>query len=120
MSRHLLVTNDFPPKLGGIQQYLWELWRRLDPATFEVHTPPYEGAEAFDAEQAFTINRSTEPVLLPYPWLTKRLNEAAEAFDASLHVIDPAVPLAARFGVVARQWKQFAIADRNKLIGVFA
>jgi phosphatidylinositol alpha-1,6-mannosyltransferase len=93
MSRHLLVTNDFPPKLGGIQQYLWELWRRLDPATFEVHTTPYEGAEAFDAEQAFTINRSTEPVLLPYPWLTKRLNEAAEAFDASLHVIDPAVPL---------------------------
>ena len=27
--RHLLVTNDFPPKLGGIQSYLWELWRRL-------------------------------------------------------------------------------------------
>ncbi|MDQ1381391.1 MAG: hypothetical protein QOJ71_2110, partial [Actinomycetota bacterium] len=25
----LLVTNDFPPKLGGIQSYLYELWRRL-------------------------------------------------------------------------------------------
>ena len=34
--RHLLVTNDFPPKDGGIQQYLWELWRRLpaDEVTF--------------------------------------------------------------------------------------
>ena len=31
VSRHLLVTNDFPPKVGGIQSYLWELWRRLDP-----------------------------------------------------------------------------------------
>ena len=30
---HLLVTNDFPPKVGGIQAYLWELWRRLDPST---------------------------------------------------------------------------------------
>ena len=28
---HLLVTNDFPPKVGGIQSYLWELWRRLPP-----------------------------------------------------------------------------------------
>ena len=28
---HLLVTNDFPPKIGGIQSYLWELWRRLPP-----------------------------------------------------------------------------------------
>ena len=33
---HLLVTNDFPPKVGGIQAYLWELWRRLDPSTFTV------------------------------------------------------------------------------------
>ena len=28
---HVLVTNDFPPKTGGIQSYLWELWRRLPP-----------------------------------------------------------------------------------------
>ena len=27
----LLVTNDFPPKIGGIQSYLYELWRRLPP-----------------------------------------------------------------------------------------
>ena len=27
----LIVTNDFPPKTGGIQSYLYELWRRLDP-----------------------------------------------------------------------------------------
>ena len=30
---HLFVTNDFPPKVGGIQTMLWELWRRLDPST---------------------------------------------------------------------------------------
>ena len=35
---HLLVTNDFPPKVGGIQSYLWELWRRLDPQSFTVLT----------------------------------------------------------------------------------
>ena len=35
---HLLVTNDFPPKLGGIQSYLWELWRRLPPDDVTVLT----------------------------------------------------------------------------------
>lgn len=93
MGRHLLVTNDFPPKLGGIQQYLWELWRRLDTERFEVHTTPYAGDRAFDAEQAYRVVRSQEPVLLPYPWLAKRLNKAAESFGADLVVIDPAVPL---------------------------
>ncbi len=99
--RHLLVTNDFPPKVGGIQQYLWELWSRLDPECFEVHTTPYRKVTAFgtvdsfDAEQRFTIRRSSEPVLFPYPWLRARLDAAATTFDARLHVIDPAVPLGA-------------------------
>ena len=34
----LLVTNDFPPKHGGIQSYLYELWRRLPPDETTVLT----------------------------------------------------------------------------------
>ncbi len=94
-SRHLLVTNDFPPKIGGIQQYLYELWSRLDPETFEIHTTPYKGADTFDAEHHMTVKRSSEPVLLPYPWLAQRLDDAAQRFGANLTVIDPAVPLGA-------------------------
>src|SRR5918992_4154417 len=48
---HLLVTNDFPPKLGGIQSYLWELWRRLPAERVAVVTPSYAGDRAFDAAQ---------------------------------------------------------------------
>ncbi len=95
MSRHLLVTNDYPPKVGGIQQYLWELWRRLDPDNFRVVTTPHPDAADFDAAQAHDIIRSREPVLLPYPWLTARLDRLATDFGADLHVIDPAVPLGA-------------------------
>ena len=47
--KHLLVTNDFPPKIGGIQSYLWELWRRLPPEDATVLTTAYPGAAAFDA-----------------------------------------------------------------------
>ncbi len=91
--RHLLVTNDFPPKIGGIQQYLFELWSRLDPESFEVHTTPYRGGDLFDRANEFVTVRSAEPVLLAYPWLAKRLDTAADQFGAQMHVIDPAVPL---------------------------
>jgi phosphatidylinositol alpha-1,6-mannosyltransferase len=103
-SRHLLVTNDFPPKVGGIQEYLWELWRRLDPTSFQVHTTPYAGADDFDTRQAYEVIRSKEPVLLPYPWLARRLDRAADDFGAALHVIDPAVPLGAIGPSLARPY----------------
>lgn len=92
MTRHLLVTNDFPPKVGGIQNYLWELWRRLPADDVVVHTTPYAGAAAFDAEQPFTVVRSREPWLLPGPHLVRRVNRLAERHDVDLVVIDPALP----------------------------
>lgn len=93
MARHLLVTNDFPPKLGGIQAYLWELWRRLPPDDVVVYTTPYKGAAAFDAEQGFRVERSPEPVLLPNPVLIRRINHLAREVGAEFVVLDPAVPL---------------------------
>lgn len=90
---HLLVTNDFPPKMGGIQSYLWELWRRLDPTTFTVLTTPYEGAAEWDAAQPFRVVRTPDKVLLPTPSLARRIDELAAETGASLVVLDPALPL---------------------------
>jgi phosphatidylinositol alpha-1,6-mannosyltransferase len=91
--KHLLVTNDFPPKVGGIQSLLWEWWRRLPNDQFAVLTSPYAGAAEFDAAQQFRIERTREPVLLPHPWMVRRIHELASDFGAELVVIDPAVPL---------------------------
>ena len=41
MARLLLVTNDYPPKTGGIQVYLHELWRRLEPGRGVVLTKEF-------------------------------------------------------------------------------
>ena len=91
--KHLLVTNDFPPKIGGIQSLLWEWWRRLPPESFAVLTSPYAGAAEFDAEQPFRVERVREPVLLPHPLMVRRINALADEIGASLVVLDPAVPL---------------------------
>ncbi len=91
--KHLLVTNDYPPKIGGIQTLLWEWWRRLPPSAFAVLTSPYRGAAAFDAEQAYRIERVPEKVLLPHPIMVRRIDELAADFGADFVVLDPAVPL---------------------------
>jgi phosphatidylinositol alpha-1,6-mannosyltransferase len=93
MARHLLVTNDFPPKLGGIQSYLWELWRRLDPADFSVLTTPYGGAAVFDAAQDFEVVRDKDRVLLPTPGLVRRIDAHAARIDADLVIFDPVLPV---------------------------
>jgi phosphatidyl-myo-inositol dimannoside synthase len=90
---HLFVTNDFPPKIGGIQSMLWELWRRLDPTTFTVLTTPHDGDAAWDAEQAYRVVRAPEPVLLPRPSLVRRIDRLADDVGASTVLLDPALPV---------------------------
>jgi phosphatidyl-myo-inositol dimannoside synthase len=91
--KHLLVTNDFPPKIGGIQSLLWEWWRRLPPDRFAVLTSPYAGAMQFDEAQPFAVERVPELVLLPHPIMVRRVDDLARRFGAELVVLDPAVPL---------------------------
>ena len=91
--KHLLVTNDFPPKVGGIQNLLWEWWRRLPSDSFAVLTSPHAGAKAFDAAQRFRVERVREPVLLPHPAMVRRVNRMAAEFGADFVVLDPALPL---------------------------
>jgi phosphatidylinositol alpha-1,6-mannosyltransferase len=94
---HLLVTNDFPPKVGGIQVYLWELWRRMDPATYAVLTASsHPDATGFDAECAtagIRVERVNEGVLWPTPGLARRIDAMADSIGADLVVLDPALPL---------------------------
>lgn len=90
---HLLVTNDFPPKVGGIQSYLWELWRRLPPDAFTVVALAHRRARQFDERQAFRIERIGGRMLLPIPSVLRRVVDVAREIDAELVLLDPALPL---------------------------
>jgi phosphatidylinositol alpha-1,6-mannosyltransferase len=95
MARHLLVTNDYPPKTGGIQVYLHELWRRMESGRAVVLTASsHEDAAAFDASSEIVVERvSTSTLFLP-TWRAYRAIEAAiERHQPELVLIDPAWPL---------------------------
>ncbi|MFE7939331.1 glycosyltransferase family 4 protein [Streptomyces griseoincarnatus] len=79
MHKTLIVTNDFPPRPGGIQAFLHNMALRLDPERVVVHASTWkrtrEGVEAtaaFDAEQPFTVVRDRTTMLLPTPAATRR------------------------------------------------
>jgi phosphatidylinositol alpha-1,6-mannosyltransferase len=98
VKRHLLVTNDFPPKVGGIQNYLWDLWRRLDPASFVVLTASSDDdAASFDAEQAtrgVRIERVPGSILFfPSPQVHRDIDDCVRRHGIDLVLLDPALPL---------------------------
>ncbi|MEU4144052.1 glycosyltransferase family 4 protein [Streptomyces parvulus] len=79
MRKTLIVTNDFPPRPGGIQAFLHNMALRLDPERLVVYASTWkrsrEGVEAtraFDAEQPFTVVRDRTTMLLPTPGATRR------------------------------------------------
>ncbi|MGW0467340.1 glycosyltransferase family 4 protein [Streptomyces sp. NPDC003027] len=79
MYKTLIVTNDFPPRPGGIQAFLHNMALRLDPERIVVYASTWkrgrEGIEAtaaFDAEQPFTVVRDRTTMLLPTPRVTAR------------------------------------------------
>jgi phosphatidylinositol alpha-1,6-mannosyltransferase len=55
--RHLFVTNDFPPKLGGIESYLINLCKGFEPEDIAVVAPAREGFERVDEELPYEVIR---------------------------------------------------------------
>jgi len=89
----LLVTNDFPPKVGGIQSYLSELWQRLPPEETTVLTTPHPHAAEFDASLAFRVERVQSKVLWPSRAVSRRVDALAREVGADVIFVDPMLPL---------------------------
>jgi phosphatidylinositol alpha-1,6-mannosyltransferase len=77
--RTLVVTNDFPPRPGGIQAYVHGLVSRLPDGEVVVYASSHEGAAAFDAAQPFPVVRDRTSMLLPTPRVTREVRAVARA-----------------------------------------
>jgi phosphatidylinositol alpha-1,6-mannosyltransferase len=95
---HILVTNDFPPKVGGIQTYLWDLWSRLPVDSFSVITPNHPDAHTWDRTHGLDVHRMGGPLLVPGPGLLARINEVARRRNSELVLLDPVANLAPLVG----------------------
>ena len=92
--RTLLVTNDYPPRVGGIQRTLHALWRTLPPDRLAVLAPAWEGADAFDAGEPYRIDRFESDFAWPTPETRRRVRRAIDEFAAGVVLFGAAYPLA--------------------------
>ena len=93
MTRTLLVTNDFPPRPGGIQQFVHNLAVRRPAGSLVVYASTWKGAGKFDAEQPFEVVREDTGVLLPTPRAARRAAEIARSHGCDSVWFGAAAPL---------------------------
>ena len=100
MSRVLLVTNDFPPRRGGIQSYLGEFVGRLVQAgshEMTVYAPQWKGAAAFDDSArtaGYRVVRHPGTLMLPGPAVDARMRRLIAEHDIDTVWFGAAAPLA--------------------------
>jgi len=93
VTRTLFVTNDFPPRLGGIQTFVYELARSRPAGSVVVFASAWSGAAAFDAEQDFPIVRYGRSVLLPTPDVRAQASRLLQSHGCDQVVFGAAFPL---------------------------
>jgi phosphatidylinositol alpha-1,6-mannosyltransferase len=93
MRRTLVVTNDFPPRQGGIQSFIHSLALRLPPDRLTVYAPRWDGAAEFDRAQPFEVVRHPTSLMLPVPSVTGRAVAIARRVGAEAVVFGAAAPL---------------------------
>ncbi|MEU1243172.1 glycosyltransferase family 4 protein [Micromonospora parva] len=93
MSRTLLITNDFPPRPGGIQSFVHNLAVRQPAGSVVVYASSWRGAAKFDADQPFEVIRERARVLLPTPLVARRAARLARAYDCDTVWFGAAAPL---------------------------
>jgi len=69
VTRTLVVTNDFPPRPGGIQAFVQGLVERLPADDVVVYASSWDGADEYDAGQPFRVLRDRTSMLLLAPRL---------------------------------------------------
>lgn len=113
--RTLLVTNDFPPRPGGIQSYLQNLVERIDPDDIVVYAPRWRGSThaEFDAEVPYRVYRHPTTLMLPTPAVARRAAKIIAAESISTVWFGAAAPLAVLAPAMRRAGADRVIASTH-------
>jgi phosphatidyl-myo-inositol dimannoside synthase len=89
----LIVSNDFPPRRGGIQSFVHALALRMPADGVVVYAPAWEGAAAFDARQPFPVIRHPTSLMLPLPSVARRAARILKEHDCDTVLFGASAPL---------------------------
>lgn len=92
-ARTLVITNDFPPRAGGIQAFVHGVLLNQDPDSVVVYAPSWKRAEQFDAEQPFPVIRHRTSLMLPEPLVLRKAREIAAEYECTRVLFGAAAPL---------------------------
>jgi phosphatidyl-myo-inositol dimannoside synthase len=107
----LIVSNDFPPRRGGIQSFVHALALRLPAGSVVVYAPAWEGAAEFDAQQPFPVMRHPTSLMLPVPSVARRAARLLREHGCDTVVFGAAAPL----GLLAPSLRR---AGARRVVGI--
>lgn len=108
--RTLVVSNDFPPRAGGIQAFVQGLVGRQPPESITVYAPAWSGAEKFDAEQPFEVVRHPTSLMLPEPFVIRRATSLLRSRGATRVLFGAAAPLGLMAGRLRKAGAESIVA----------
>ena len=112
-AKTLVVTNDFPPRQGGIQSYVHELARRQPAGSIVVYASDHEGSARFDAEQPFPVIRHPTGLLVPTPAARRRTVAALREHGATTVWFGASAPLGLLAPALRRAGAQRVVASTH-------
>ena len=110
----LLVTNDLGPRAGGIETFILGLLGQLDGAQVVIYTAAQEASAEFDATLSAAtgviIIRDKSSILIPTPFVNRRVRTVMQKFGSEVIWFGAAMPLAWMAGLLKRGGAQRIVA----------
>ncbi|MFM9378166.1 glycosyltransferase family 4 protein [Gordonia sp. VNK21] len=113
MRRTLLLTNDFPPRPGGIQSYLENLVAHLPADEVIVYAPAWKGCASYDAAAGYRVVRHPTSLMLPTPAVARRAAKLVRENDIQTVWFGAAAPLAVLGPVLRRAGAERIVASTH-------
>jgi phosphatidyl-myo-inositol dimannoside synthase len=93
VTRTLVVTNDFPPRRGGIETFVRQLCDDLPPEEVVVHTARMPGQDDHDEGLPYPVVRDPSRVLLPTPAVGRRVAATLREHECDRVLFGASAPL---------------------------
>jgi phosphatidyl-myo-inositol dimannoside synthase len=89
----LVVTNDFPPRRGGIESFVASLCAGLPADQLVVYTASMPGDAVHDASLGYPVVRDRSRCLLPTPRVSRAAQEVVRRHGCDRVLFGAAAPL---------------------------